>query len=177
MIFSLIPFPAQKSPDITITGVVSRQKNKFSVHYILTGDLGEIVFPPPIENATRRDDLWRRTCFEFFLAAKGSPQYWEFNLSPSGDWNVYVMDAYRQVNMREETHIQRLQFTVQKNVERFSLETKLDLRPILLEDTPIKAGIPSVIQAKGGIESYWSLIHPHPEADFHLRNSFVLEFP
>jgi hypothetical protein len=177
MIFALIPFSAQKAPDISISGMVRRKKNIFSVHYTLAGELEEIVFPSPIENATRKDDLWRRTCFEFFLAVKGLPQYWEFNLSHSGDWNVYAMDAYRQVNMREETRIQRLQFNVQKKVERFSLETELDLSPILREDVYIEAGITSVIQTKDGKESFWALSHSHPEADFHVRSSFVLEIP
>ena len=177
MIFSLIPFSAQKAPDISISGMVRRKKNIFSVHYTLAGELEEIVFPSPIENATRKDDLWRMTCFEFFLAVKGLPKYWEFNLSPSGDWNVYVMDAYRQVNMREETCIQRLQFNVQKKVKRFSLEADIDLNQIIPEDTLIEAGITSVIRTKDGKESFWALIHSHPEADFHLRNSFILEFP
>ena len=175
MIFSLIPFSAQKAPHISISGMVRRKKNIFSVHYSITGNLGEIVFPLPIENATRKDDLWRTTCFEFFLAIKGLPKYWEFNLSPSGDWNVYAMDAYRQVNMREETRIQRLQFKLLKDVERFALETELDLSPILQEDVCIEAGITCVIKTKDGKESYWALIHAHPEADFHVRSSFVLE--
>ena len=177
MIFSLIPFSAQKAPEISISGMVRRKKNIFSVHYTLAGELEEIVFPSRIENATRKDDLWQMTCFEFFLAAKGSPQYWEFNLSPAGDWNFYAMDAYRQVNMREETRIQRLQFNVQKKVESFSLEADIDLNQIFPEDILIEAGITSVIKTKDGRESYWALIHPHPEADFHLRNSFVLEIP
>ena len=177
MKFSLIPFFAQKAPDISISGMVRRKKNIFSVHYTLAGELEEIVFPSPIENATRKDDLWRRTCFEFFLAVKGLPQYWEFNLSPSGNWNAYAMDAYRQVNMREETRIQRLQFNVQKKVERFSLEADIDLNQIIPEDVPIEAGITSVIQARNGKESFWALIHSRPEADFHVRNSFVLEIP
>ena len=157
--------------------MVRRKKNIFSVHYTLAGELGEIVFPSPIENATRKDDLWRMTCFEFFLSVKGLPKYWEFNLSPSGDWNVYAMDAYRQVNMREETRIQQLHFNVQKKVERFLLEADIDLNQIIPEETVIEAGITSVIQTKDGKESYWALIHPHPEADFHVRNSFLLEIP
>ena len=157
--------------------MVRRKKNIFSVQYSLAGELEGIVFPSPIENATRKDDLWRMTCFEFFLAVKGLPKYWEFNLSPSGNWNVYAMDAYRQVNIREETRIQQLQFNVQKKVERFSLETELDLSPILPQDVYIEAGITSVIQTKDGKESFWALIHSHPEADFHVRNSFVLEIP
>jgi hypothetical protein len=124
----------------------------------------------------RKDNLWRTTCFEFFVAVKDSPRYWEFNLSPSGEWNVYTMDAYRQVNMREETRIELLQFKVHHDAECFSLESELDLGPIIAEESLIEAGITSVIQANNGKESYWALTHPHTEADFHQRNSFILEF-
>ncbi|MCI0552686.1 MAG: hypothetical protein L0287_17175 [Anaerolineae bacterium] len=79
--------------------------------------------------------------------------------------------------MREETRIQRLQFKVQKDAECFSLETALDLNPIIAEDSSIEAGITSVIQTNDGGESYWALVHPHTKPDFHLRDSFVLEFP
>jgi hypothetical protein len=176
-LFSLIPFSTQDAPNLTISGTVERRNNHFSVHYTLTGNLEEIFLPSSATNPSRKDELWRTTCFEFFIAVKGLPQYWEFNMSPSGEWNIYVMDAYRQVNMRQETRIQRLQFKVQNDANCFSLETALDLNPIITEDAPIEAGITSVIQTKDGKESYWALNHPHPEADFHLRNSFVLEFP
>ena len=176
MIFSLIPSLVQDLPDITIQGKVSRKKNIFSVHYDVAGNIGEIFIPSPIARPARMDDLWRTTCFELFIAIKNSPGYWEFNLSPSGEWNVYAMDAYRQVNMREETRIQRLHFKVKKDTEIFSLETELDLSPIIQEGLLIEAGITSVIQANSGRNSYWALTHPHPEADFHLRKSFVFEF-
>ena len=177
MRFSLMPFPAQDIPDITIGGKVNRQKNILSIHYSVTGKIGKIFLPSPIAHPARKDGLWRTTCFEFFLAVKDSPQYWEFNMSPSGDWNAYVMDGYRQVNMRRETRIQQLQFKVQKDVECFLLEASIGLNPIFTEDTSIEAGIASVIQADDGRESYWALIHPRPKADFHLRHSFILEFP
>ena len=175
--FSLIPFPAEDTPSVTINGTAERQNNIFSVRYLLSGNLRAIFLPFPIINPCRKDDLWRTTCFEFFMASKDSPLYWEFNLSPSGEWNVYVMDAYRQVNLREESRIQRLQFKVQKDEEGFSLETELDVSPIIPETLPFEMGITSVIRANSGTNSYWALTHPHSEPDFHLRNSFVLEFP
>ena len=176
MNFSLTPFSAHDSPQITISGAVHRKKSIFTVSYAVAGNIEEIFFPSPTANPTRKDGLWRTTCFEFFLAVTDSPQYWEFNLSPSGEWNVYVIDAYRQVNMREETRIQRLEFNFKKEAECFSLESEVDLSPIIAEESLIKAGITSVIQANNRKESYWALTHPYIEADFHLRNSFILEF-
>jgi hypothetical protein len=32
-----------------------------------------------------------------------------------------------------------------------------------------------VIQTQDRHETYWALVHPQPQADFHLRDSFILE--
>ena len=143
---------------------------------MLAGDLGAISLPSLNANPGRKDELWRRTCFELFLAIKNTSQYWEFNMSPSGNWNVYVMDAYRQVGMRQETRIQRIPFDVRKEADGLSLEMAINLGPIIASKKPIEVGIASVMQTKNGKETYWAMLHPRPEADFHARESFVLEF-
>lgn len=142
----------------------------------MAGNLGAVALPSLNTNPARKDELWRTTCFEFFLAIKNTSQYWEFNISPSGDWNVYVMDAYRQVGMREETRIKRFPFEVQKEADGLSLEMAINLDPIIAREKPIEVGVASVIQTKNGKETYWALLHPRSEADFHARESFVLEF-
>ena len=174
--FSLIPFSIQDIPDLTINGQVARLSNTFYIRYVLTGNLGNVALSASSGAPKRKDELWRTTCFEFFIAIKDKPQYWEFNISPSGDWNVYMMDAYRQVNMREEIRIQRLQFDVEKKANALSLEVAIDLNSIITSEKLIKVGITTVIQAKNGGETYWALLHPCLEADFHARESFVLEF-
>src|SRR5688572_26316236 len=89
--FSLIPFAALEIPAITITGQVFLQANQLIVYYSLTGDISSVSLPEKSATPRRKDELWRHTCFEFFLAIKDQPAYWEFNFSPSGDWNVYRM--------------------------------------------------------------------------------------
>ncbi len=175
--FSLFPFSAQDAPNLTISGMVERTNNRFSVNYTLAGNLGEVFLPSLATNPARKDELWRTTCFELFLAVKGSPQYWEFNMSPSGDWNVYVMDAYRQVNMKPEARIQQLQFQAQMEWNCLSLKAEIDLNSILQNEQVIQAGITSVVQLNTKRESYWALVHPQANADFHLRDSFLFELP
>jgi len=174
--FSLIPFSVQDTPDVTIKGQVARRSNAFYVRYVLAGNLGSIALPALNADPARKDELWRTTCFEFFLAIKNTPQYWEFNMSASGDWNVYVMDAYRQVGMREETRIKRFPFEVRKEADGLSLEMAINLDPIIASEKIIEVGVASVIQTMNGTATYWALLHPHPEADFHARESFALEF-
>jgi len=86
------------------------------------------------------------------------------------------MDAYRQVGMRQETRIQRIPFDVRKEADGLSLEMAINLGPIIASNRPIEVGIASVMQTQDGKETYWAMLQPRPEADFHARESFVLEF-
>jgi hypothetical protein len=172
--FSLIPLRDPKVPDITIEGNILRQNNLFSIHFALTGKVEDILFPIPTINPMRKDALWKNTCFEFFLAVKYSPQYWEFNMSPSGDWNAYHIEAYRRIGFREEILIQQLPFQVQKDVNGLVLDAFVDLNPIIQVKQDLEIGITTIIETKDGNETYWALVHPAPQADFHLRESFIL---
>ncbi|HEX2994482.1 MAG TPA: hypothetical protein VHP14_06650, partial [Anaerolineales bacterium] len=132
-IFSLIPFPAPNIPAITLTGTVARQSNVLALHYSLAGNVGSIFLPPTSACPNRKDELWKTTCFEFFLAVKDQPRYWEFNLSPSGDWNIYHMDAYYRIGFREEVSTQQLQFKTRKNADVFTLNAVINLKSLLPE--------------------------------------------
>lgn len=172
--FSLIPFAARVMPAIGLGGRIARQNSLLVLHYLLLGNLDQIRFPPPSPSPSRKDDLWKATCFEFFLAVKDQPAYWEFNMSPSGDWNVYRMDAYRRIDFREETKIPQLPFEIKRDLDRWSLDVAVDLTPLVRPKQELQIGVTAVIQTKDGRESYWALAHPTPQADFHARESFTL---
>ena len=174
-LFSLIAFPDPDIPDIVITGKILRKNSIFSIHYALTGEIKDIYLPSLSIHPTRKDDLWKDTCFEFFLAIKDLPQYWECNISPSGDWNVYHLDAYRRIGFRSETAIQQLQFAAQRTENGLILNAAIDLDPIIRLGQVLEVGVTAVIQTREGNESYWALAHPAPEPDFHLRESFILQ--
>lgn len=173
--FSLIPYPADNLPQIQITGEIERMENRISSRYVVTGEIDSLLIPAFSASPARKHDLWRATCFEFFLAPIDQPEYWEFNLSPSGDWNVYVMDAYRQVNMREASGLTQLPFRFQQTDGELTLQISVDLPASLRVGQPVLAGITTIIQTRDGDESYWALAHPGTQADFHLRESFLIE--
>ena len=173
--FSLLPFPAPYTPNISITGKISLQNNIIALQYSVAGKTEDVLFPSISSKPTRSDELWKSTCFEFFLAVKNQHQYWEFNMSSSGDWNVYHMDAYRRVNFKQEVSIQQLPFEVQNGAGRFHLNMLLDLNPILQPDQILTVGITAVIQTTAGRDTYWALAHPASAADFHWREGFIIE--
>lgn len=172
--FSLVAFPDVEIPDITITGKVARQNNTLTIRCFIRGETETILLPEPSSHPSRQDDLWRATCLEFFLAFPEEPSYWEFNMSPSGDWNIYHMDEYRRVGFRQETLMERLPFSVQEEAGCILVEASVDLNPITSREHPVQVGIASVIQTKDGHETYWALFHPQSQADFHTRESFIL---
>lgn len=172
--FRLIPYPKGTPPNIDITGEIIRAGNKISLRYEVAGEVDKIILSSKSPSPSRTDDLWKATCFEFFVAIPGQPQYWEFNMSPSGDWNVYIIDAYRRVGFREETSFKQLPFVFRNMQNNLSLDISLDLGPILHPQQIIQVGITSIVQTTDGQESYWALTHPGPQADFHLRKSFTI---
>jgi hypothetical protein len=173
--FTLIPFPAPRIPAISLTGNLSLQDHILTLNYFVTGNLEEVLLPPISAEPARKDELWKATCFEFFVAVKDQPGYWEFNLSPSDDWNAYRMDAYRRIGFRNETGLTELPFAMKTRADGCWLHVTLDLTPIIPLEQDLQMAITAIIQTKDGNETYWALAHPAPYADFHLRESFILE--
>ncbi len=172
--FDLIPYPAENLLHIKITGDIERAGTQLSARYTLSGEINSIIFPSSSISPMRKHDLWKATCFEFFIAPAGQTQYWEFNLSPSGNWNVYHMDAYRQVNMREEEKVTSLPFTFQKTDIQINLEISVNTASFLPSTQKLEVGIAAIIQTANETETYWALTHPNPQADFHHRAGFVI---
>jgi hypothetical protein len=172
MTFSLQPFPDADLPEIAIAGKLARHANQLHLRYEVSGDVAQIDFVPPAELPSRRSQLWKATCFEFFLGLPNSSRYWEFNLAPSGDWNVYRLEDYR-TGMQEEAAIKLLPFSMESG-EIFTLNLHLDLSTIIQPEQVIELSITTVIKTLDGKFSYWALKHCGKQADFHLRNSFEI---
>jgi hypothetical protein len=134
------------------------------------------LLPEQTNQPARKDHLWQTTCFEFFVAPTGLPQYWEINLSPSADWNVYAFDDYR-AGMREENAIASLPFTIQRQPTSFLLELAFPLANLIHPEQPIELAVSAVIQGCGGQRSFHALTDCAPQPDFHHRDSFILDLP
>jgi hypothetical protein len=172
--FSLQPFDSIYPLNLEVNGNITRNDNKLSISYILSGDLAKVIIPTTVDLPIRDRELWEETCFEFFLGIKNSTRYWEFNLSPAGHWNVYRFDDYRQ-GMQEEMAIASLPFSVQYKSEALLLALEVDLNLLVSADILLDVAITTVIKSQKGNISYWALIHTGSQADFHRRDSFIIE--
>ena len=173
--FSLQPFfQSNFLSGIEITGTIARHANRLAVRYVLHGPLAELMVPAAAGRPARRHGLWEATCFEFFLGVKGEARYWEFNLSPAGHWNVYGFAGYRQ-GRAEESAFRSLPMSVRRRRNSLLVAVEPAVGLIVTADRPIEIGIAAVIQLAGGGLTYWALTHPGLQADFHRRESFLVE--
>ena len=172
--FALIPFPAPDIPALSVTGKLSLDKHLLMLKYSLSGNIEEVLLPLVSLTPTRKDQLWKATCFEFFLAIKDQPGYWEFNMSPSGDWNAYRMDVYRRVGFRQENTISQLLFEFRRRLDGYLLDVSVDLASLIEPGDELEMAVTAILQTRNGSETYWALAHRASQPDFHLRESFIL---
>jgi len=175
--FLLKPFPGEGNPTgVTIGGSIGRRADALSVRFEVRGDLLKVALPAAAETPRRQDRLWEETCFELFLAAADSEAYWEINLSPSGHWNVYRFNGYRE-GKREEPAITSLPFDLRRDSKALLLAAELGIGTIVPAGKDLAAAVAVVIKADDGGGSHWAQVHPASRPDFHRRDGFALLLP
>ncbi len=135
---------------------------------------GAMLAVPELASPNRADGLWQRTCCEMFLKPEGGESYFEFNLSPSGQWAAYAFDGYR-VGMRNldlpvDPHI-----WLESSGSDFILVADVDLAA--MPSSRLEMALSAVIEEADGTKSYWALNHPPGKPDFHHPDCFALELP
>lgn len=180
----LIPFDTTPLPlEITVESIFDSSQN-LTVTYHLKGRIDQIHLLDSSEEssqipAVRTHELWKSTCFEWFLKSPTFKKYWEFNASPNGAWNFYSLDDYR-THLQESTEAQlekriRFQKISQEEAKVFveiSLQKLMNHSPELLKSNLF--AITAVIHWKSNLTSYFSLKHPQDKPDFHHQDGFIL---
>ena len=175
--FFLKPFPGEGNPaGVTIGGSLARRGGTLSVRYEVRGNLSKLSIPAAAEAPRRKDRLWKETCLELFLGTADSGEYWEFNLSPAGHWNVYRFTRYRE-GMREEPAITSLPFDVRRDSEALLLTAEFGIGKIVPAGKDLAATVAAVIGTIDGGKSHWAPVHPASRPDFHRRDGFALILP
>lgn len=172
--FRLQPFrSAGTLPRVKVAGRIARDGNSLAIHYAVHGALANMVIPDSVERPTRKHGLWKESCFEFFVAVRDASRYWEFNLSPSGHWNVYRFTGYRE-GMREERSFASLPFKINLGPGTLSLTLECSLDSIIPPAQAVDLALCAVIKHTDGPVTYWALTHRGPQPDFHLRDGFLI---
>ena len=169
---ALLPHPTTPSPYVTeVTAEVRRDGRRLELRYLLAGEMGEVRVPAQAPSA-RRDELWRRTCFEAFVRGQGEG-YVELNFSPSTEWAAYRFTGYREgmapTDAAVEVHATRTARTLE-------VVATADL-PEDLANADWDVAVTAVVETVDGALAYWSLAHPAGRPDFHHADCFCLRLP
>lgn len=171
--FVLAPYPGLPVPEgVRVSGAAWREGAELHLTWLLEAPEGAIALPAATAAPQRRAGLWEETCFEFFLTSQ-PPGYWEFNLSPSGNWAVFRFDAYR-TGMRDEMAFAELPFAVTRRAGGCEASVAVDMRKLGIGEAPWDLAIATVVREAGGRITYWALAHPAARPDFHAAGAFRL---
>jgi hypothetical protein len=171
----LTPHPALGHPDLTIDAEAEREGTELLLRYAVRGEVGRIRLPAASAQASRRDELWRHTCFEAFVRPARSEAYHELNLSLSNDWAFYHFEKRRSV--RSDPDVPHLTFDYAAQTDRLTVRASIDLATLVSPAVPWELNLTAVIEDQAGNLSYWALAHPPGVPDFHDPDCFVLELP
>lgn len=149
---------------------VQRGGTNLLLCYRVHGRVRDIRIPLPAA-PSRKDQLWRHTCFEAFLQSEAEG-YHEFNLSPSTEWAAYSFNGYRE-GMEPVSCSPPPEIAAEVSDSGFELRATLALD----ETAALRLGLSAVIEETTGRKSYWALAHPPGRPDFHHPDCFALELP
>lgn len=171
--FSLVPHPtAVDAPAIDIYAVATIiSSGRISFNYRVRGDVQRIRLPAK-SVPERTDELWRRTCFEAFVATKNSERYAELNFSPSSRWAAYAFDHYRY-GMQSLPVVKAPSIQVKLDADVLAVDVALQMRSLAADSV---VGFAAVIEDLDGRISHWALAHAGPKADFHDAKSWTAVF-
>jgi len=177
--FSLRPF----EKDVSLSGIeckghLTRRIDTLFVHYEIIGSSLRIDIPERKQEPSRKRGLWENTCLELFVAVRDCDQYWEFNLSPSEDWNVFRFEHYRNERyadkLREEPLVASLPFRTQRQSGSFLLDVEFSLDKLIRKDRLLEIGIGAIMKFNKD-KTHWALTHCGSVPDFHSRDSFIIK--
>lgn len=172
----LLPFT---SSPLNIEAKLEAQAQGFLLSFEISGPGVEQIFILPRNpKPSRKNELWKETCFECFFGVGGTKQYFEFNGSTSGEWALYVFDDYRKGMKDASVSVNPVMEKLEKTADRISCAWRI---PYFTKSILQSAGITAVIKTPNTQNvneeiSYWALKHAGEKPDFHLRESFIHRF-
>jgi hypothetical protein len=176
-LLDLRPFARTASAAETVRAGAARAGSRLRLRFHLQAEArGTWHIPTVSSRPARRDRLWERTCCEAFVAAEGTAAYWEINLAPSGDWNVYRFDGPRR-GMRPDERVSRLPLRRRGDghAAPLALAATIDLMQIPeLAAAPLQVALAAVVEQTDGQVSHWALRHDGAQPDFHDRATFLV---
>jgi len=151
--------------DIHVSYELNIQRKILNLKFTIPKDHSPCLSDKRDRLKSRKDELWRKTCFEcFILYSNGEYDEWNFDLD--GNWQNYHFTSYRspQPPHATEREVQTIGFLITEDQE-------------LILDLPVEREIvainPCVILEKKGQHEFYAYAHPKSQADFHRSEYYI----
>jgi len=173
MIVQLIPFFPRPAESLEVTVSVVRDDCSLALSFHIQGDVSSLSIPETVAVPARCDGLWRATCCECFFKQEGNDAYYEANVSPGGNWNLYSFRSYR-AGMQEAGGEGAIRSETVIGKREVVLSCRVCLAGLAITGNALTVGVSCVFGHTDGTKSYWALSHPGREPDFHHPGAFGL---
>lgn len=184
MNFVLVPFHAsgpldhkavEHKPADRIDGAIVRRGTQLLVEFNNLPRHG-IRWPSADTSPQRRSGLWESTCFECFIGVGDADTYIESNLSPSGHWQAFEFEAYREIAVPADTvRVAGQSDANTRDPCRMNCTIDIEHPRFVTSDWYIAPT--AVLEDLQGKLHYYALSHPTGRPDFHLAASRSLLLP
>ena len=154
----------------TVQTMIELHHKQLKVTYQISGDLSHYHFPKPTKQH-RADKLWLDTTFELFLAPEHSSAYWEVNISPSTQWNLYHFADYRE-GMKESNIFSAPDIKKERRHHEYVLSFE-SIIPKELVDQALLINLCVILLDRTGTQHFFSIKRREGSPDFHDRAYFV----
>jgi hypothetical protein len=175
-VYELHPHPASPQTALQRLDVeldAERRTGRLRLEYRLRGRTANLRLPG-MAIPGRRDELWRHTCCELFLRARGAVAYREYNFSSAGDWAAYDFDAPRTgMRLAELTQPPDISCVAADGLYMLRVQLPMPAGLTASAGRDWQLALSAVIEEQDGRLSYWALRHPAARPDFHHTDSFV----
>ena len=154
----------KEKKDIKIQASFEINDEILTLEFTVTGEIKSYIFNEPCEQ-TREDELWKKTCFELFIAHKNTPLYYELNISSSTNWNFYRFSDYKTA-MKEEKNVSEPFIHSYKMQDKYRLSFEFDFYEELIEKELI-FNLAVILLDTKGVRHFYSINRQEKTVDFH----------
>ena len=148
-------------------------QQKIKLNFQVIGNRKAYVINSKLENEEkieRKDELWKSTCFELFIANSPSEEYYEINISPFGEWNIYHLNAYK-VGFKEFREVSKPIIKMTKENYKYRLSFEIEFNQRIFNNEGLSFNLATIILDKNNLRHFYSIC-PRKTADFHNRISW-----
>lgn len=176
MNFVLVPFhasgPIDHKPVGCIGGSIARRGTQLNVEFTSLPRHG-IHWPDADAAPERRSGLWQSTCFECFIGLGDADTYIESNLSPSGHWQAFEFEAYREIAVPADSV--RVSGRLDMSTgDQSSMNCTIDIEHPRFVTSDWYIAPTAILEDLQGKLHYYALSHPIKRPDFHLSATRTL---